>query len=346
MENPSMPAFSTTWTDHHYIERHTRRVVREAPVADRLIALLYSRVRESAPRLFDLLTSARSTDLLALLNYDMPTGNRRKTTRRLADRLGIDPAECLHPGIALSSPRCLFERKIRYWENRPMPADPAAVISPADARMLAGSFTRSSMLFIKEKFFDRRELLGDRSQWHGAFEQGDFAVFRLTPEKYHYNHTPVSGKVLDIYSIEGRFHSCNPGAVTRAATPYSKNRRVVTIIDTDVTGGSRVGLVAMIEVVALMIGGIHQCYSARRYDQPAPVRPGIFMEKGAPKSLYVPGSSVDVLLFEKGRITFSPDLIENMNRTGVPSRFADGLGRTLVETDVAVRSEIAKGAPA
>jgi phosphatidylserine decarboxylase len=41
--------------------------------------------------------------------------------------------------------------------------------------------------------------------------------------------------------------------------PYSKNKRVVTIIDTDVEGGTGIGLVAMIEVVALMIGDIVQC---------------------------------------------------------------------------------------
>ena len=32
--------------------------------------------------------------------------------------------------------------------------------------------------------------------------------------------------------------------------------------DTDIPGGSHVGFVAMIEVVALMIGDIVQCYSA------------------------------------------------------------------------------------
>ena len=54
-----------------------------------------------------------------------------------------------------------------------------------------------------------------------------------------------------------------PGAVVALVTPYSKNSRVVTIIDTEVPGGTGVGLVAMIEVVALMIGEVVQCYSGR-----------------------------------------------------------------------------------
>ncbi len=40
------------------------------------------------------------------------------------------------------------------------------------------------------------------------------------------------------------------------ASPYSKNKRILTIIDTDVPGATGVGLIAMIEVVALMIGDI------------------------------------------------------------------------------------------
>ena len=58
-------------------------------------------------------------------------------------------------------------------------------------------------------------------------------MFRLTPEKYHYTHSPVSGRVLDIYSVDGRYYSCNPNAAVQLLTPFSKNRRVVTILDTD-----------------------------------------------------------------------------------------------------------------
>ena len=102
--------------------------------------------------------------------------------------------------------------------------------------------------------------------------------------------------VRDIYALDGACHSCNPGAVVRQVTPFSKNRRVVTIIDSDVAGGTGVGLVAMIEVVALMIGDIVQCYSARRYEAPRPVvRRGCSSKRGQPKSLYRPGSSVDLV---------------------------------------------------
>ena len=101
-------------------------------------------------------------------------------------------------------------------------------------------------------------------EWLRAFRKADFAILRLTPDKYHYNHTPVAGRVVKIYPISGEYHSCNPAAVVTVVTPYSKNKRVVTIIDTDVPGGTGVGLVAMIEIVALMIGDIVQAVQRDR----------------------------------------------------------------------------------
>ena len=63
------------------------------------------------------------------------------------------------------------------------------------------------------------------------------------------------------------------------------------MIDTDTDGGTGIGLVAMIEVVALMIGDIVQCYSETQYLDPRTVQRGMLLRKGCPKSLYQPGSS-------------------------------------------------------
>lgn len=323
---------------HQYIERDSGAVRTEQLFGDRMIRLLYTGARENAPIFFKLLTSAWSSSLLGYVNFDMPL---RANSKFLAE-CGVDTRECLESSEALDTPRKVFERKIRYWECRPMPDDTSAVVSPADARVLVGSFRETSSLFLKEKFFSFAELIGEsRREWLRAFDGGDFAVFRLTPDKYHYNHTPVAGRVADIYEIDGCYHSCNPSAVVRVATPYSKNKRVVTIIDTDVPRGSCVGLVAMVEVVALMIGEIVQCYSAQRYDAPQPIERGMFIEKGLPKSLYRPGSSTDVLIFQKGRVRFAEDLVSNMHHPAAVSRFSLGFGRPLVETDIRVRSLIA-----
>jgi phosphatidylserine decarboxylase len=331
-----------TLPPHQYIQRGTGRVVTERLFADRVVQLLYGRTREQAPGLFRRLTARRANNCCALWQFDLPSRRSLGTVRRMIRDLAVPMAECLDPQ-ALTSPRALFERQIRYWRCRPMDPDQNQVVSPADARMLVGSFDHGTLLFIKEKFFTYPELLGtNKTAWLEAFRGGPYAIFRLTPEKYHYNHLPVSGRVMDIYEIQGAYHSCNPGAVVRMVTPYSKNRRVVTILDTDVAGGSGVGRVAMIEVVALMIGDIVQCYSVHRYDAPQKIRPGMFLKRGQPKSLYRPGSSVDLVLFQKGRIRFCDDLLANQRNTAAKSRFSKGFGRPLVETDVQVRSTIAE----
>jgi phosphatidylserine decarboxylase len=331
---------------HQYIYRESGSVRTERLYGDWLLNTLYVSAWESAPTLYRWLTSARFSRLLGLFCYDSLIGSRLSGNQRFLRACQVDLRECLDPPEQLDTARKIFERKIRYWERRPLPDDPAVIVSPADARVLVGSFQDTSSLFLKGKFFSNEELLEpSKKSWVEAFANGDFAIFRLTPDKYHYNHTPVAGVVRDFYEIPGGYHPCNPGLVSAAAFPYAKNKRVVTIFDTDAPGGSSIGLVAMIEIVALMIGDIVQCYSEERYDNPHAVTRGVFLRKGQPKSLYRPGSSTTVLLFQRNRVQFADDLLRNLCRAGVRSRFSQGLGRSLVETEVTVRSGIAGAAP-
>ncbi len=327
---------------HHYIERDTRSIKTEQFYGDQAVQFLYSRIREQSSWLFRRLTSARISSALSHMNYDGILSRRMNNYLDIHQQLNIDPGECLDARENLNSLRKIFERRIRYWECRPMPHDPRAVVSPADSRMLLGSFQETSGMFIKDKFFDYEEMFGaDKRTWLSAFRDGDFAVFRLTPEKYHYNHTPVAGKVIDFYQIPGTYHACNPHAVVSIVTPYSKNKRVVTIIDTDVEGGTKAGLVAMIEVVALMIGDIVQCYSEKEYDGPVSIGTGMFVRKGFPKSLFRPGSSTVVLIFQKDRVRFADDIAANMFYPDAESIFSRGFGKSLIETEVKVRSFVA-----
>ncbi len=333
---------NTLWnTRHQYIDRRSSAVQTEPLFGDPVVAFLYAPLWEDGPALYSLLTGAWSSRLLGFLQYDALLGSRTRAMRKYLEACGVDLSECVEPPERLDTPRKLFERQIRYWECRPMPEDPAAAVSPSDARVLIGSLSETSALFLKGKFFDLEELLGRNREWLRIFQGGDYSIHRLTPDKYHYTHVPVAGWVADIYEIPGRYHACNPGAVVRIVTPYSKNRRIVTIIDTNVSGGTRIGFVAMIEVAALMVGDIVQSYSAGRYSAPRPLGPGMLLRRGAVKSLFRPGGSTAVLLFEPGRIAFADDLVANRSRTNVQSRFSLGFGRPLVETDVPARSLLA-----
>lgn len=327
---------------HQYVDRTTHNVINEQLIGDRSVSFLYNNLRENSPAMFRALTSRRMSGLLGYFHYDFSTLNRKRNGLKMFRDLGADWRECVEPLTFYDSARKVFERQIRYWQTRPMTTAPGAVVSPADSRVLIGSFSHVSSLFIKNKFFEVRELLGLGCPWYPRFIGGDYAIFRLTPDKYHYNHLPVSGKIVDFYHVDGHYHSCNPTAQIAMASLYSKNRRVVTIIDTDVEGGTGVGLVGMVEIVALMIGDIVQCYSEEQYLDPQQPEVGMFVEMGCPKSLFRPGSSTVVLLFEANRVAFADDLVNNSRRRDVSSRYTAGFAKPLVETDVQVRSPIAK----
>jgi phosphatidylserine decarboxylase len=330
--------------NHQYIDRHTQQVRDEKLYADRVVRALYSPSLERAAWLTRVASSQWISDGLATLNYST-LGSQVTGMLRFLRQSGVDLTECVDSPESFTTVREIFERKIRYWDCRPMPAYASMAVCPADSRALVGSLQETSTIFIKEKLFDLWELLGvDREPWCEAFSDGDFAVFRLTPEKYHYVHIPESGIVEDFYEIRGRYHSCNPGAVISLTNPLAKNRRVVTILNTDVDGGDGLGLIAIVEVVALMVGQIEQCYSSDRYCEPEPVECGMFVRRGQPKSLFRPGSSTVILLFQKGRIKFAPDLISNRFRADAQSRFSLGFKQTIVETEVAVRSPLATAA--
>jgi len=327
---------------HQYIDRATGAVADERLMADRIISKLYSPKLENAPLLAKLASSGKMSKVLGYLNYDNALSSRMSGMQKFLRNCGIDAGELLDDPATLNTPRKVFERKIKYWQCRPQPRAESCVVCPADSRVMMGSLRETSGLFIKGKFFEFPELLGGKgARWTRRFAEGDFAVFRLTPEKYHYTHVPASGTVADFYAVSGRYHSCNPQAAVRLLTPYSKNRRVVTVIDTDCSGGDGVGYVAMIEVVALMVGQIVQRYSPERYDSPLPVEKGMDLKRGAPKALFRPGSSTVVLLFEPGRVRFAQDLLRNQHKEGVRSRYSMGFGQPVVETDVKVRSLLA-----
>src|SRR5271157_1290091 len=327
---------------HQYVERVTESVADERLLANKLIRALYSPKLENAPLLWKLASSGYMSEVLGYLNYDNALSARVSGMRRFLRTCGIDARELADDPAQLDTLRKVFERKIRYWDCRPLPREERRVVCPADSRVMMGSLRETSGLFLKGKFFAFPELLGGKgSRWTRRFADGDFAVFRLTPEKYHYTHVPVAGDVADFYAVRGRYHSCNPNAAVQLLTPYSKNRRVVTILDTDGEGGAEIGYVAMIEVVALMVGQIEQRYSEERYDHPRNIEKGMLLRTGAPKALFRPGSSTVVLMFQRERIRFAQDLVSNQRKTGVRSRYSVGFGQPVVETDVKVRSLLA-----
>ncbi len=321
---------------HYYVDRKTGSSIEEQLFGDKTIRYLYSTVRENASFIFNLAVSKHTTKLLSFFNYNKKLS--QDTLKRYISKLNINTEE-IYEVESIKTLEDLFMRKIRYWEKRPMDSSENIIVSPADSKMVVGSLNENSLIPLKNKFFHLDELLY-KEEWINKFSDGDFAIFRLTPDEYHYNHLPVSGVVEDIYELDGAYHSCNPAATVAVCSPLSKNRRVVTIINTDVPNGSKIGKVAFIEVVAMMIGQIMQAYSEEKYDDPRPLKVGDFAQKGQPKSVYKPGSSTDIVIFEKGKVSFDDDILFHSRRKDLFSRYTLGFGKALVEIKVRVRERI------
>jgi phosphatidylserine decarboxylase len=138
---------------HQYVDRRSGSVVTERLIGDRIVSFVYNRLRENAPTMFKLLTSARISSLLAYCCYDMKGGSPEKY-EKVFKRLGIDRRECVEPPGHFTTMRRIFERQIRYWDYRPMEDDPTLIVSPADARLLIGSFAGNSRLFFCLQYLD------------------------------------------------------------------------------------------------------------------------------------------------------------------------------------------------
>jgi len=326
---------------HQYIDRLTGKIETEEIMADAALRALYDNpfCRNALGRL---LSGRLSTNLGAWFTFDVPIASHQ--IKSFIEKLHVDLSELSDPPSSFITKRDVFVRKIRYETCRRMP-NLQAIVSPADGKVVIGSLDDEALV-VKNRFFSLTELMGDAKK-ASVFQGGDFAVFRLAPPDYHYFHFPVSGRVTDFYELEGKYFSVNPYAVRSIHQVLSSNVRHVTLIDTDIEGGTAVGIVAVIEVGAQVIGKIVSAASEIGYEKPCPVIPGMFVHKGMPKGYFEPGSSTVVILMQQERAEFLPDLLQFQSRTDTSTIYsATAFGKSMTEVRVQVRDTIAfpKGA--
>jgi phosphatidylserine decarboxylase len=151
--------------------------------------------------------------------------------------------------------------------------------------------------YVKGQEFDLGAFLQEEA-WGKRYSEGSMVIVRLCPTDYHRFHFPIGGKAFQTQPIKGTLYSVNPVALARRLSILWENKRVVTEIESD-----DFGTVSMIEVGATCVGTIHQTY-----------QPDTIVKKGDEKGYFSFGGSCIVLLFEKGRIEFETDLVENSAR--------------------------------
>lgn len=244
---------------------------------------------------------------------------RRMSTPESAARVapfiaqyGLDPGDFADPADSYRSFNEFFYRKLKP-AARPVDADEASVVFPADGRHLG--FARASAIegvFVKGQKFDLPALLGDR-QLAARYADGALVLSRLCPVDYHRFHFAAAGVPGETRQIDGPLFSVNPIALRQRLAYLWTNKRTITELKTE-----RFGTVLLLEIGATCVGTICQTFT-----------PGQSVAKGAEKGYFAFGGSSTLTLFEPGAVELEADLLDHSARqTELYARIGSRMGRS------------------
>ncbi len=224
---------------------------------------------------------------------------------------GLNPSDFAERPESYRSFNEFFFRKLKP-EARPIDADEANVVFPADGRHLG--FQNASEIdgvFVKGQKFDLPALLGD-AKLAENYADGALILSRLCPVDYHRFHFPVAGIPGPTRLIEGPLFSVNPIALRQRLAYLWTNKRTVAKLKTE-----RFGTVICMEIGATCVGTIQQTYT-----------PGRPIAKGEEKGFFAFGGSSTITIFESGTIRLDADLLENSaNQIETYARIGSRMGR-------------------
>lgn len=197
-----------------------------------------------------------------------------------------------------------FYRKLKK-EVRPIDPAPDVAVFPADGRHLVFPNVETvDGFYVKGSKFSLAELFGEdglpEEQQVNAklFSGGAMVISRLCPVDYHRFHFPCEGVPSQPKLIKGELYSVSPIALRQRVKYLVQNKRMMTLVES-----AQFGSVAIFEVGATNVGSIVQT-----------VIPGRVAEKGEEKGLFKFGGSCVITIFQKDRIKFDADLVEQSSK--------------------------------
>ncbi|CAE6479203.1 unnamed protein product [Rhizoctonia solani] len=232
--------------------------------------------------------------------YDSPESAREIPAFIEFHNLNVD--EIKDPLDSFKSFNEFFYRKLKETA-RPVdePGNPSRIVSCADCRMMAfETVSEATRLWIKGREFSVKRLLGE-TYAHEApkYDGGALGIFRLAPQDYHRFHSPVDGVVGPMHYIPGEYYTVNPQAIRTQLDVYGDNARKIVPIDSPVFGR-----VMCVCVGAMMVGSIVTT-----------VMEGEPIARGQEFGYFAFGGSTIVILFERGKLTWDDDLLNNSHST-------------------------------
>lgn len=225
----------------------------------------------------------------------------RRSVELFAKYFDINMNEAQYPLHHYETIGDLFTRKLKPGA-RPIGAGP--VVHPADSQITeVGMISDQTLIQAKGKNYNVAELL--RSPFYSqAFEGGSFLTYYLCPTDYHRVHSPVDGKIVWSCHVPGELWPVNAWSVANISDLFSRNERVVTVIETPR------GRAALVMVAATNVGNIAMTYDSQistkvrvgeRHARERVYDPPIDVQKGEEIGLFNMGSTV-VMLYQKGML--------------------------------------------
>ncbi len=143
---------------------------------------------------------------------------------------GADLSEVLEPISTHPTFTDFFVRRLRV-DARPVDADPNAIVSPCDGKIVGlCPIDRGTLLQAKGRTYPLAELLGSAADAEGC-EGGLAWTIYLSPRDYHRVHAPETCELASVRRIPGARYSVAP-AVLDARLVLPVNERAVFRLET------------------------------------------------------------------------------------------------------------------
>ena len=298
-----------TFSDSLQIElynRQTRRVEAERVPGQQLLGWCYG--HPFGRRLSDWVVSRPIFSRI----YGWPLHQRwsRRQIETFVRQYQVDMSEVEIPSGGFQSFNDFFIRRLKPGA-RPLPPDPAAVISPADSRLRVLDLNQETILQVKGVSLTLSQLLGTGTAAQ-AFSRGLCLQFRLAPCDYHRFGFIESGVQGPIHTVGGRLYSVNPIALRHLPDVWGRNYRQWCLIET-----RSLGTVLQIEVGATVVGSIVQ-------HQPD----GGPCTRGAEKGYFAMGGSTVLVVVPAGRVDIDDNILR-YSLQGIETlvRYGEKIGR-------------------
>ncbi|BAE73587.1 Phosphatidylserine decarboxylase proenzyme [Sodalis glossinidius str. 'morsitans'] len=244
----------------------------------------------------------------------------------------VDMQEAQQPDVATYPTfNAFFVRPLRD-EARPIDADPAVLVLPADGIISQlGPIEGEQVFQAKGHHYSLEALLAGNESMITRFRDGSFATTYLAPRDYHRVHMPCNGVLREMLYVPGELFSVNPLTAANIPNLFARNERIICLFDTDF------GPMAQILVGATIVGSIETVWAGTvtppregiikrwRYPQ-ADADGAVVLLKGQEMGRFKLGSTV-INLFAGKNVLLGEHLYTRYV-TRVGQRLAHGIAQT------------------